>query len=183
MIREDSIENSMAMLNIEERMTFYRHWLWADLFKNEYIREVRRKNKEADGGISLYYGSCGAFMFTWYGMVYSLIEFMSDKKIIIPEIKRDIKKVRKILHLSRNGAFHVQAEIGFEKLFKTIGPGGSFTINKIHELIGSQIQEALSRSMLGLSSKEEDVVRKVMGVHLDVIKVRSKKLKRRIGDY
>ena len=168
-MRGKSIENSMAILNIEERMTFYRHWLWADFFKNEFIRQVRGKNKEVEGGISLFYGSYGAFMFTWYGMVYSLIEFMNGKKIIIPEIKRDIKKVRERLRLCRNGVFHVRAEIGFEKLFKMISPGGSFTINRIHESIGSHIQEALARSILGVSPNGEGVIRKIIGTYLGLV--------------
>ena len=57
-------------------------------------------------------------MFTWYGMGYSLIEFMSDKKIIIPEIEEDIKKVRKILRLCRNGSLHIQDEIAFYSYLK-----------------------------------------------------------------
>ena len=181
-MRKRNVENSMAILNIEERMTFYRHWLWADLFKNEFIRQVKGRNEEVEGGISVLYGAYGAFMFTWYGMVYSLITFMRERKIIIPEIKRDIKKVSEILRLSRNGVFHVQAEIGFEKLFKTIGPGGSSTINKIHESIGSHIQEAFARSILGVPPNGEEVIRKIMGVHLEAIKTRSKKLRKRVSD-
>ena len=51
-------QNPMEKLNIEERITFYRHWLWADHFKNEYGKSLKSRQKtEAIEGL---YGLQGA---------------------------------------------------------------------------------------------------------------------------
>jgi len=148
-----------SILNIEDVLLFYRHWIWADMLRTLHLKSEGRTKQD------LLYKPRAVFMYMWYAMLYVLIEFMSKKRLVIATISDDIRDVREPLRLCRNAVFHVQSKFTSEKLTKIIRePGSRRKIQKIHSEIGKYGWEALRNEAKTMSHESRKMVSDITGI-------------------
>lgn len=135
-------------LNVQEFLSFFRHWKWADIVREQY------EKSETKFGTSLLFEQKNGFKFIWYGLVYVLIDYMKEQKFSIQEIVKEIRKVRDSLRLCRDATFHIQPEL-FSKKFSTeiILDMEENTVSKIHFEIGKSIRADLKRRIAEIPPK------------------------------
>jgi hypothetical protein len=144
---------TIADLNTQEFLLFYRHWKWAEMVRDQYLKA------EMDRGIILFFEPKNGFKFLWYGLLNALIEFVGKTHICIPSIAEEIRRVRKPLRLFRNSVFHILPEKNepvlmpdsFSNLLMDQESEGN--ILKIHSEIGKSLQEDFKRRLAEVPPK------------------------------
>ena len=85
-------------------------------------------------------------MFLWYGLLYSILGVLKNRKVKITEIGEDIRELYGYLKDCRNALFHPQSDYYSIKLFRIVMKEGTpEKILKINESLGgyflSEIEE------------------------------------------
>ncbi len=152
-------------MNIEKLLVFHRHWHWTNAVKEQYVKELdkyikKRKNKtktlsqffktKVSENNSYLCKKIYAFMYIWYGLLFSLLEFLENEQISIPSVDYEIKNTYSELKLCRNAVFHPQNQYLSYKLQQIILTKGSRDIRKIHDEIGKYIANELNVRKLTL---------------------------------
>lgn len=139
---------TLSDLNKKELLQFYRHWKWADMVKDQHLKSDFKR------GPNILSDPQDGFLCIWYGLLYVLIDFMKSKKLHIPTIAKEIRKVREPLRDFRNAVFHIDEDVLSEKYFITLRhPELSYDILKIHSEIERHIQEEVNRRIAKIPLK------------------------------
>jgi len=90
-----------------EAFLIHRHWMWANVQKLAFDKAMN--DKEAFEPIEMVMVARSvSFMFVWYGMLWSVIEALHKRNIVLRgPLGADIARVRRALKKCRNAIMHV----------------------------------------------------------------------------
>jgi len=129
-------------------MVLHRHWIWANHMKRSLDDELARESPSRKG-ITLeewFVGPGGMHMSLWYGLLFTVLDAMKQKRISLLEIDEDIKTIYEPLRLYRNAIFHAQPEYWSKKLLKVVMTKDSpAKIRRVHLEVGQSILDDLRR--------------------------------------
>lgn len=122
-------------------ITLHRQWIWANTIKMQFAAEMKRGiSIQNIGALTL---PIFAYLFIWYGLLYSVLEVFKKEKIKLSSWDNDIFN---ILYQCRNGVFHVQSEYLSQKILKVIMPKDTARkIYTLHEEAGAYLLEEIDR--------------------------------------
>ena len=136
-------------MNDEAFTTLHRHWVWCQVIKENYDRELHFRRGEI--GLTserweLLATRYGAFKSLWYGLLFSILETLEKNKVVIGGIEEEISSVYKPLKRYRHAVFHPQPKYWSEKLFEISKDKNSAKkILKVHEALRGYFCEELSK--------------------------------------
>lgn len=148
-----------------EIMSLDRHFIWADQFKQlhyEHLHEMEKiKADDFANAIGIFIKPAGIYMCYWYASLYTVLEGLSEMKIVFPEIESDIADIKMPLRLFRNVIYHHQAKYMDNRMFVIMENKDSRAkIKRVHEFLNRElpkIMQAQSVKMheeFGKSSKQ-----------------------------
>jgi len=131
--------SSKKKLNFEEFMALHRHWMWANIMREDFESELAKKKVLKHP----FPDRIGAYMSLWYGMLFGVLEVVKNKQIDIPGLE-DMNSIYKPLKLFRNAVFHAQPKYWSPKLFEIIEHKDSVQkIRQIHGALGEYFLKTL----------------------------------------
>ena len=135
-------------LSNEELMILHRHWMWANICRISFDKELLKiKNQDQTLDINptrFFADRVGAFMCMWYGLLYSVLEEILNRKLSIQGLECSGEIINE-LRLFRNAVFHPQKKYWTDKIFKLIEKNDSATrIREIHSALGSFLYEEIN---------------------------------------
>ncbi|HUY13139.1 MAG TPA: hypothetical protein VMX16_05820 [Terriglobia bacterium] len=98
---------------IEDFLLLHRHWMWANQQREAFDRELSAASAELfEPGPAALASPGFGFMFVWYGMLWAVIEGLTDPcerrcVDIRGRFRADIDSVSSLLHRCRNAILHV----------------------------------------------------------------------------
>jgi len=144
-----SVEHEpLSSLKQGEAVLIYRHWIWANLQKIAF--EHTLNDKETFDPLPMVMLSRGvAFMFVWYGLLWSVIEALDKRRIVLRgALGHDVGRVRTALKKCRNAVMHVPdgANLLDPRIQKLVElPEGVTRIRRVHHGLGRLLREEVQR--------------------------------------
>jgi hypothetical protein len=90
-----------------EAFLIYRHWIWANLQKISFEQSFESKEMFDPPEMAMV-GRGPIFMFVWYGLLWSVIESIEERKFdLYGPLRDDIAHMRDALKRCRNALMHV----------------------------------------------------------------------------
>ena len=129
-------------------LTLHRHWIWCEIIKKNFDNEIK---KLVDGKLSqdaklLMPGSYGAYMSIWCGLLFSVLETLKNKDVVIRDVESDINDIYEPLNLYRNAVFHPQPKYWPHKLFEIMKDKDSADkIWRVHSALGKYFLEEINK--------------------------------------
>lgn len=128
-------------------MTLHRHWIWANIMREDFYEELKRNPSKPENGDDFYPDRQGAYMSLWYGMLFGVLEVVKEKKIDIPGLD-DLDNIYDSLRLFRNAVFHPQPEYWSHKTYELFKDEQSaIKIRKVHSSLGKYFLECLREDL------------------------------------
>ena len=131
-----------------EAFLIYRHWIWANLQKISF--EQSFKSKEMfDPPEMVMAGRGPIFMFVWYGLLWSVIEAIEERRFEVRgALREDIANMRDALKRCRNAVMHVPSSNNLldpriQELIEL--PESVLRIRRIHHGLGRLLREEVQR--------------------------------------
>jgi len=116
--------------------------MWANVMREHF-------DKELEKGVKLPFNVAdrpAAYMFLWYGLLFSVLETFRNAGVVFPEIKQEIGEIYEPLKDLRNGVFHPQPKYWSKKLLKFISMKHTpAKVRKVHRFIGSYFLQEIAR--------------------------------------
>lgn len=131
-----------------EAFLIYRHWIWANLQKISF--EQSFKSQETfDPPEMVMVGRGSIFMFVWYGLLWSVIEAIEDRKFDLRgPLRDDMAQIRDALKPCRNAVMHVPSSNNLlDPRIQTLIelPESVQRIRRIHHGLGRLLREEVQR--------------------------------------
>jgi hypothetical protein len=131
----------------EALIAIHRHWFWADRIREEYFERLRANPPSNTDLVEFFVTGNGMYLCLWFGLEFAVCEALRGRKIVIPNVEREIKGVYKALKDFRNTIFHIQPEYFSPKMFKLLNdPAHQTTIDKAHKAIGQWLSTQIGIS-------------------------------------
>jgi len=131
-------------LSDEELLVLHRHWMWANIMRENFDAELRKNQGDPKGDTRIA-DYQGAYMCLWYGMLYGVLEVVEREKVIIPGLG-DKDSIVGPLRQFRNAVFHPQKKYWSKKLFEIMKDKDSaIKIRKVHSALGRYFLEEMQR--------------------------------------
>lgn len=131
---------SKAGLNNDEFLVIHRHWMWSNIMRQNFDNEL----KKLQGGKprkGLFADYLGAYMCTWYGLLFGVLEVVKIEKLDIEGLE-DLDTIYHELRKFRNAVFHPQPKYWSQKFVPFLTAPNSVTkIRKIHDALGKYFLE------------------------------------------
>ena len=129
-------------MNNEVFITLHRHWIWANVMKHHF-------DKELEKGVKLPFNIAdrpGVYMLLWYALLFSVLETFRTAKVQLPPIQKEIDDIYRPLNNLRNATLHPQPQYWSKKLTEFISMKESaFKIRKVHDFIGDYFLNELKQ--------------------------------------
>jgi hypothetical protein len=131
-----------------EAFLIYRHWIWANLQKLAF-EDAMKLEKPFEPVEMVMVARSVSFMFVWYGMLWSVIEALEKRNIVLrAAFGHDVARVRRALKLCRNAIMHVPdgneaLDIRIQKLVEQHGL--VVRIRRVHHGLGRLLREEVQR--------------------------------------
>lgn len=131
-----------------EAFLIYRHWIWANLQKISFEQSFESKEM-FDPPEMVMVGRGPIFMFVWYGLLWSVIEAIEERKFDLRgPLRNDIAHMRDALKRCRNAVMHVPSSNNLldpriQKLIEL--PESVLRIRRIHHGLGRLLREEVQR--------------------------------------
>jgi len=135
-------------MNEEELVVLYRHWIWADLMKANYIGEIEKSKqlKREPDFRDPHSQDLFAYLFIWYRLLYSVLHALKNHGVKFSDIDSDISKLYPLLKECRNATFHPQPKYFSKKLISIImEKGAGIKVLKVHKKIGDFFQKEVRK--------------------------------------
>jgi hypothetical protein len=139
----------LAACPSEELLLLHRHWMWANLQRIEFDRNLGKEDLGEPGPLIMASRGMG-FMFAWYGMLWSVIEAtVRDRHIELRgRFATDIDKMSEALRLCRNAIVHVPKtnELLDKRIERLVTVGDSpMSLRRLHSGFGRLFREEFHR--------------------------------------
>jgi hypothetical protein len=127
----------------EKFMALYRHWMWADIIRENFDNELRKtQGQEFTPGD--FADRKFAYMCIWYGMLYGVLEQVKQMELSIDGLE-NTNGIFDSLRPFRNAVFHPQAKYLSEKFMRVFNEKDSVVkIRTIHDSSGKFFLEGSS---------------------------------------
>ncbi len=107
-------------MNDEAFYTLHRHWIWCEVIRDNFDRELCANPSIFPESIGLRQFNLasryGAYKSLWYGLLFSLLETLKENGIKIESAEKEIADMYDSLRLYRNAVFHPQPKYWSDKL-------------------------------------------------------------------
>ena len=138
----------LALCTGEELLLLHRHWMWANVQRLEFDKLLGTEELGEPGPMMMVSRSM-AFMFVWYGLLWSTVESLLDRKIDIRgSFGADIAAMSEALRRCRNAVMHVPRKNALLdhriETLVTVGDSPA-TLRRIHGGIGRLFREEFQR--------------------------------------
>lgn len=140
----------LRVISDEDLALLHRHWIWANQQREAFDAELNSRFGERDG--AAIEGRDFGFMFAWYGMLWAVIEALTEPKEgrsveLRGHLSRDIERVRKALKRCRNAVLHVSRTGKYfdDRLSDLMSPENAITLRRIHGGLGRIFLEEFRR--------------------------------------
>jgi hypothetical protein len=140
--------NPILDLKKEDLSIAHRQWIRANRVKQHYEAALAKTDKDTSSDITRFYISdAGVFMFLWYSLTYSVIEFLENKGAVLAALDDDFDTLKNGLRRSRNSIFHAEKEYWDKRQIDLIAqPKAGQRIRQIHDTLGGYLLEAMKAS-------------------------------------
>ena len=131
-----------------EVFLIYRHWIWANLQKISFEQSFKSQETFHPPEMVMV-GRGSIFMFAWYGLLWSVIEAIEERKFDLRgPLRDDIAQIRDALKHCRNAVMHVPSnndllDPRIQKLIEL--PESVLRIWRIHDGLGRLLREEVQR--------------------------------------
>lgn len=141
-------DNLLLGLKKEDLAIAHRQWMRANRIKEHYEAALAKTDKKmAADMLRFYLSDTVIFMFLWYSLIYSVIEFVESKGCRLDTLDTDFNKLKNGLRKSRNSIFHAEKKYWDERQFALIAqPKVGQRIRQVHDTLGSQLLESMKGS-------------------------------------
>ena len=129
-------------MNNETFITLHRHWMWANVMKQHFDRELEK-------GVKLPFNIAdrpGAYMLLWYSVLFSVLETFRNAGVTFPTVQKEIDEIYEPLKDLRNAIFHPQPKYWPRKLLRFISMKDTpIKVREIHSFIGGYFLQEIAR--------------------------------------
>lgn len=149
------VKKEISMKEYSELMFLDRHFIWADYFKAQHYKLVKRDIKiDSIDELGLFFlNPVGMYMCYWYATLYTVIEGLDSCKIDYKPIQQEVNDIKDSLRLFRNVIFHHQKGYYDARLFEIMKDKDSRKkILTIHKYLDEELQKVIK----GFKLKEGD---------------------------
>jgi hypothetical protein len=131
-----------------EAFLIYRHWVWANLQRISFEQSLESK-ETFDPPEMVMVGRGPIFMFVWYGLLWSVIEAIEERKFDLRgPLRDDIAPMRDALKHCRNAIMHVPRSNNLlDPRIQTFIelPASVLRIRRIHHGLGRLLRDEVRR--------------------------------------
>jgi hypothetical protein len=140
----------------EKLLLLHRHWMWANLQRIEFDRNLGKDDVAEPGPLMMVSRSMG-FMLVWYGMLWSVIEAIRDRHIHLRgRFAADVDQMSELLRLCRNAVMHVPKtnELLDKRIERLVSVSDSpITLRRLHGGFGRLFREEVLRRTAEIAGK------------------------------
>jgi hypothetical protein len=132
----------------EELLLLHRHWMWANVQREAMGQEFGKEAESLEPGPLMMATKGISFMFVWYGLLWSVIEATTARKIDLRgAFNADIAEASPKLRKCRHAIMHVPDanELLDERIADLVGGVSATTIRRIHRGFGRLFREEMVR--------------------------------------
>jgi hypothetical protein len=135
----------LKFLGREDLVLLDRHWLWADSARRWFERKLSEQADDPPASIDQIHEEWSAAMYVWYGLLWSVIEGMTLRRVPLQGgLRDDVRRVREPLGKARNAVFHVGAAYYDARLFEPMQASDSaLRIRRAHAGIGNLLLDEI----------------------------------------
>lgn len=124
----------------EDLALLHRHWMWANQQREVFDSDLLKAPDDHSAGLAMLATRGFGFLFTWYALLWVVIEACIDPKEgrnveIRGEFRRDIDEMSDVLRRFRNAILHVPRAGGYidQRLVALVSqPDSAATLRRIH---------------------------------------------------
>jgi hypothetical protein len=134
----------------EDLALLHRHYMWANQQREAFFKLLEHPSFDAltPGPLMMATREMG-FMFVWYGLLWSVLEAVADRKLDVRgPFLEDVNRMTDLLRRCRNAVMHVPAEgrLLDRRIDELVTePDSAVVIRRIHSGVGRLFFEELKR--------------------------------------
>lgn len=103
------MSNPLSDLNDEDFAIAHRQWIRANLLKKRFEDALSKTAKDVRSDRAHFYlNDAGVLMLLWYGMLFSVMEYLREKQIDITGLDGNYADLYSKLRRTRNSVFHAE---------------------------------------------------------------------------